>query len=124
MSITPKDGRGNPAILASYNKVAVPIKATQDGELCVNSSQRYELVKALRLDLSIKRDRELHKIQFDTITIINAESTLEIYIGCDNEDSKLTINQNVSISVSSNKIYFTNEPRNEIVEIWFFKIQE
>jgi len=85
--------------------------------------ERYELFKTIKLDLSVKREKELIEVSFDSFTISDLDGTLNIYIDTPNEDKKLEINSCISIKVSAKKIYISNEPQDTFVNLWFFKLK-
>lgn len=123
MKITPTDGYGRAAILGNNNGTATPIKVATNGSL-FTVNKKYELVKALKLDLSISRDKELYQVSFDSFAIPNLDGEIDIYIDSPNEDKKLEINSCLSIDISANKIYISNKAQEAFADMWFFKIKE
>ncbi len=117
----PKDSYGRATILGNSNGVAVPIRVTDNGDLF--SATKYELVKTMKLDLSVKREKELMEVSFDAFTIPDLDGTLSIYIDTPDEDKKLEISSCISIKVSAKRIYISNEPQDTFVNLWFFKLK-
>lgn len=122
MFSTPTDSYGRATILGDNNGTAVPIKVAGDGSL-FTANKKYELIKTIRLDLSISRNKELYKVSFDSFTICNLDGDIDVYIGVPNEDKKLKINSCLSIDTSADNIYISNEAQEAFADIWFFKIK-
>ncbi len=85
--------------------------------------EKYELVKTMKLDLSIPRNKELIEVSFDAFTIPDFDGNIDVYVDTPDEDKKLEINSCVSIKVSAKKIYISNEPQDTFVNLWFFKLK-
>lgn len=123
MGIVPTDGYGRATILGNNNGTAIPIRVTSTGDIHIEN-KRYKLVKTIKLDLSISRDKELYEVSFDTFSIANLGGDIDIYVDTPDEDKKLEINSCLSIDISANKIYISNKPQEAFADLWFFKIKE
>lgn len=137
---TPKDNFDRPATLGNYNGIAVPVKVTADGSVCVTGIEalpvdmektgtgltqcRYELTEVIKLDLLKIRDKECYEIGFDAFAVSNLNGSFFMYIGSDDESKKCTINKCLSVGVSAEQVFISNDSKQGTAEIWFFKLKE
>ncbi len=85
--------------------------------------EKHELVKTVKLDLLVKREKELMEVSFDAFTIPDFDGNIDVYVDTPDEDKKLEINSCISIKVSAKRIYISNEPQDIFVNLWFFKLK-
>ena len=128
---TPRDSYGTPTMLGNYEGKAVPLKVDEDGKLIVSgvtitaeSGNKYEFVQSVSLDLSLVRNKELLQVSFDTMAVANIDGEISIYIGESTDTKKITVNKCMSMDVTAEAIYISNEVQQGTAEIWFLKLKE
>lgn len=129
-----RDSYGVPGLLGHGPNGVIPIKATEDGRLCVqvegnlsNGSSstpplvapeyNYHLVKTIQLDLETTRNQELVSVDFDCLAVGNIQGHLTLTInGFD-----LTINKCLSMDLTATNVLVSNVEQEGVCELWFFK---
>lgn len=128
-----RDNYGVPALLGHGKDCVVPVKATEDGRLCVQvegsigsgdgsntliaPQYNHHLVKTSRLDLSTTRNKELIQVEFDCLAVGDLKGSLTLTIN----QSDLTINKCLSMEVTAPSLQVTNQQQEGYCELWFFK---
>lgn len=101
----------------------IPVSVDENGAVYIKD-RNFKLVKSIEIDLTIERNKEELKIMFDSFAVAYPDSQITIYIDDTEENSKMTIKNNISVEVSASKIFISNEAKQGTAQIWFFKKEE
>lgn len=98
----------------------IPVSVDNNGAVFIREGI-YKLLKTIEIDLSIARNKDEIKINFDSVAVAYPDNNLTLYIGAVEEDKKMIIKGNVSIDVSADKIFISNDASNGKAQLWFFE---
>lgn len=115
-----RDHYGVPALLGNGEADTIPIKATQEGSLCVTDSKK--LLKVIRLDLMVARENEfLMDEAYNEITINRLDGEIKLnFVDVEENDKQVSILRPMSITVASSRLWASNEMGEGLAEIWIW----
>lgn len=114
------DRFGARGILGSGETKAIPIRATEQGDLCVSESGT--LVDVIRVDLSAPREKErIYNGAFTELTFARVPAVVQVCFAGGQDGKYVTIEGQTSIGAIGNELWISHAAVGGTAEIWIWR---